>query len=59
LLGGGYNSTACIKSYYNVISGLLDKQDYFEEADIPDDNPEEVQHTVRTLKERLSDYWAL
>jgi acetoin utilization protein AcuC len=59
LLGGGYNSTACIKSYYNVISGLLGKQDFYEETDIPDDNPEEVQHTVRTLKERLSDYWAL
>ncbi|HVQ00512.1 MAG TPA: hypothetical protein VMT57_03255 [Candidatus Thermoplasmatota archaeon] len=58
LLGGGYNSIACIKSYYNVVSGLLGKQDYYEETDIPDDNPEEVQQTVQALKERLSDYWA-
>jgi acetoin utilization protein AcuC len=57
LLGGGYNSTACIKSYYNVISGLLGKQDFYEEVDIPDDNPGEVERTVQALKERLTDHW--
>ncbi len=58
LLGGGYNSTACIKSYYNITSGLLGREDFFEESDIPDDNPGEVEHMVRALKDRLSDYWA-
>jgi acetoin utilization protein AcuC len=58
-LGGGYNSTACIKSYYNIFCGLLGKQDYLEEAEIPDTNPDAVQLLVQQLKQNLHEYWSL
>ena len=57
LLGGGYNSVACIKSYYNVFCGLLEKQDYLEEENIPDTDPGTVHTIVSQLKHALSDYW--
>jgi acetoin utilization protein AcuC len=59
LLGGGYNSTACIKSYYNVFCGLLDKSEYFEEDDIPDADPEGVNTIVSQLKRSLGEFWNL
>jgi acetoin utilization protein AcuC len=59
LLGGGYNSVACIKSYYNVFCGLLGKQEYLEEEDIPDSDPEAVKQVVSQLKHSLSEFWAL
>ncbi len=59
LLGGGYNSSACIKSYYNVICGLLGKQDYLEEAEIPDTDPEAVKQVVSQLKQSLREYWSI
>jgi len=58
LLGGGYNSTACIKSYYNIFCGFLGKQDFFEEEDIPDLDPQGVQTVINRLKQNLSDYWS-
>jgi acetoin utilization deacetylase AcuC-like enzyme len=59
LLGGGYNSHACIQSYYNVICGLLGKKEYLEEEEISDTNPEAVELVVRQLKQHLSEYWNL
>jgi acetoin utilization protein AcuC len=59
LLGGGYNSIACIKSYYNIFCGLLGNDDFLEEEEIPDTDPEEVYNTVQKLKQNLSDYWSL
>jgi acetoin utilization deacetylase AcuC-like enzyme len=59
LLGGGYNSTACIKSYYNIFCGLLGNRDFLDEEEIPDTDPEQVQHTVNQLKHYLSEYWSL
>jgi acetoin utilization protein AcuC len=59
LLGGGYNSVACIKSYYNVFCGLLGNKDFFEEEELPDTDPEQVQNTVNQLKQYLSEYWSL
>ncbi len=58
LLGGGYNSTACIKSYYNIFCGLLGKKDYFEEEEIPDTDPEQVLKAVNQVKHHLCDYWS-
>jgi len=58
LLGGGYNSIACIKSYYNVVCGLLGKQEYLEEEEIPDTDPEAVKHVVSQLKHNLREYWS-
>jgi acetoin utilization protein AcuC len=58
LLGGGYNSVACVKSYYNIICGLIDKEEFFEEDDIPDADQEQVTKTVQQLKDNLSDYWS-
>ncbi len=59
LLGGGYNSTACIKSYYNIFCGLLGKKDFLEEPEIPDTDPAAVLHVVSQLQHSLRDYWAL
>jgi acetoin utilization protein AcuC len=59
LLGGGYNSVSCIKSYYNVFCGLLGKQEYLNEEDIPDADPETVQQVVSQLKTSLGEYWNL
>jgi len=59
LLGGGYNSAACIKSYYNIFCGLVGKQDYLEEEDIPDTDPEGVRTIVSRLKRSLGEYWNL
>jgi acetoin utilization protein AcuC len=57
LLGGGYNSIACIKSYYNVFCGLVGKKEYLEEEDIPDSDPSAVEQVITGLKHSLSDYW--
>lgn len=59
LMGGGYNSVACIKSYYNVISGLLQKNEYLEEEEIPDSDPGTVASVVARLKHALSEFWTL
>ena len=59
LLGGGYNSTACIKSYYNIFCGLVGKPEYLEEEDIPDADPEAVKTVISHLKSSLSEYWNL
>jgi acetoin utilization deacetylase AcuC-like enzyme len=59
LLGGGYNSVACIKSYYNIFCGLLGNNDFLEEEEIPDTDPEEVHNIILQLKHYLSDYWSL
>jgi acetoin utilization protein AcuC len=59
LLGGGYNSTACIKSYYNVFCGLLGRKEYLEEEEIPDTDPQAVNRVVSQLKHSLREYWNL
>lgn len=56
-LGGGYNSVTCIKSYYNVFCGLLGKQEFLEEPEIPDTDPAAVHQAISELKRSLSDYW--
>ena len=57
LLGGGYNSIACVKSYYNIFCGLIGKQDFLKEAEIPDTSPVAVHHVVSQLKRALGEYW--
>jgi acetoin utilization protein AcuC len=57
LLGGGYNSMTCIKSYYNIFCGLLGIEDFLEEEEIPDTDPKEVQNDIRKLKQNLAEYW--
>ncbi len=59
LLGGGYNSTACILSYYNVICGLLEKDNYIKEEETLNHKTEQVKNLVNELKKMLSDYWNL
>ena len=59
LLGGGYNSIACIKSYYNIFCGLLGNEEFLDEEEIPDTDPEQVKHNVHQLKQYLSEYWSL
>lgn len=55
--GGGYNSAASVKSYYNIICGLLSKDNYLREQDILDTKAEEVKQVVSKLKNVLKPYW--
>jgi len=57
LLGGGYNSNACLISYYNVICGLLDKDQYIKEEETTDYNAEYIKNLINELKKNLADYW--
>jgi len=59
LLGGGYNSSGSVQSYYNVMCGLLGKKDYIKEDEIPDPREREVNSLVSELKGLLSPYWVL
>jgi len=59
LFGGGYNSKESTYSYYNIMCGLLNKNDYIKEKDIPDRNLEEVKQLVLELKELLKSHWDL
>ena len=59
LLGGGYNSLACSMSYYNVICGLLCKDDYLKEKEATDYKSEQVKNLVNELKKVLADYWKI
>jgi len=59
LFGGGYNSSASVQSYYNIMCGLLDRTDYIKEKDIPDTKTEEVKRLVSELKNLLHPYWKL
>ncbi len=57
--GGGYNSDASVKSYYNIVCGLLEKHTYLSEEDIADPHIQEVEHRVVEVKTILADHWAL
>jgi len=57
LLGGGYNSTACIISYYDAICGLLGRNDYIKEDELVDIKADVINNLVTELKNKLSDYW--
>jgi len=57
LLGGGYNGSASVSSYYNVFCGLLGKDDYLKEEETDDAKKEVVKTLVSELKKTLADYW--
>lgn len=59
LFGGGYNSDASVKSYYNIMCGLLDRKDYIQEEEIPDERIDEVERLVSELKKILAPHWDL
>ena len=59
LLGGGYNCSGSIQSYYNILCGLVSREDYIKEKDIPDTKIEEVEKLVSELKNILHPYWKL
>jgi acetoin utilization deacetylase AcuC-like enzyme len=59
LLGGGYNSSGSVQSYYNILCGLVSREDYIKEKDIPDTKIEEVEKLVSELKNILHPYWKL
>jgi len=59
LFGGGYNSSASVKSYYNILYGLLNKTDYIKEDDITENRIEKVQMVISDLKKLLAPYWRL
>jgi len=59
LFGGGYNSSASIKSYYNIMCGLLGRKDIIMEEEIPDKKAEVVEQLVFELKKLLVPHWDL
>ena len=59
LFGGGYNSSSSIKSYYNIMCGLLGRKDIVIEKDIQDKKAEDVEQLVVELKKLLVPYWDL
>jgi len=59
LFGGGYNSSASVISYYNIMCGLLSKEDYMQEKDITDKGVDEVENLVYELKKLLMPHWNL
>ncbi len=59
LFGGGYNSSASIKSYYNIMCGLLGRKDIVIEKNIQDMKSEDVEQLVVKLKKLLAPFWEL
>jgi len=59
LFGGGYNSEASVISYYNIMCGLIDSNNYIKEEATKDNNTEVVEHIIEELKDRLSAFWNL
>jgi acetoin utilization deacetylase AcuC-like enzyme len=60
LLGGGYNSKDCVKSYYNIFCGLLNKKEYIKEIDKSSHQKyEKVLELISELKDVLKSYWDL
>ena len=59
LFGGGYNSSASVISYYNVMCGLLGREDHMQEKDIPDKGIDKVENLVSELKKLLITHWSL
>jgi acetoin utilization deacetylase AcuC-like enzyme len=57
LFGGGYNSDASIKSYYNIMCGIMNKKSYIKEKEIPDLNYDLVVNSINELTEKLQNYW--
>ena len=59
LFGGGYNSNSSIYSYYNIMSGLLDKKQYVKEEEKKQINQKEIELLVKQLKNIISSWWKL
>jgi acetoin utilization deacetylase AcuC-like enzyme len=59
LFGGGYNSDASVISYYNIMCGLLNKNNFISEKEISNENYELTVELVKKLKSILKPYWNL
>ncbi|MCD6542059.1 MAG: acetoin utilization protein AcuC [Thermoplasmata archaeon] len=59
LFGGGYNSEASVKSYYNIVCALTGKGKIITEEEIPDTKIEITRERINKLKEVLSWYWSV
>jgi len=59
LFGGGYNSEASVISYYNIMCGLLGRDDYIKEEELPENKTEKVEQLISELKTILATYWDL
>ncbi|MFH1101558.1 MAG: histone deacetylase [Methanobacteriota archaeon] len=57
LLGGGYNSDSCLRSYYNIFCALIGREDIEKEPAIEDPNVKQVELLVNDLKKLLHSYW--
>lgn len=57
LFGGGYNSDACIQSYYNLVSGLFNLSEFIEEEQRLERNLPAVKVVVDQVKHTIVPYW--
>lgn len=58
-LGGGYNLEQSVRSYYNIVSGILGFDDFISEKEIPDKRMDDVKNVVSQVKKKLADYWSV
>jgi len=59
LFGGGYNSDASVKAYYNITCGLMGKSSIITEQEQHEIIDSQVQDNVRELQRILSPFWTL
>jgi len=59
LFGGGYNSNESVVSYYNIMCGLLNKNNFISEKEVVDKNYELTIELVKKIKSILKPYWDL
>ena len=61
LFGGGYNSASSVISYFNIMCGLMGKdQEYLKEKDeYSHQKYEKVKNLVSELKHLIKPYWNL
>ncbi|HEC82186.1 MAG TPA: histone deacetylase family protein [Thermoplasmatales archaeon] len=59
LFGGGYNSRASIYAYYNIMCGLMNKNDTIKEEKLRDTRLNETKNVVEELKQIISRYWEI
>ncbi|HID26121.1 MAG TPA: hypothetical protein EYP23_06660 [Thermoplasmata archaeon] len=59
LFGGGYNTESSVRSYYNIMCGLIGRKDVIREEPVEDTRFNAVKETVGNLKQILQGYWRI
>jgi len=57
LFGGGYNSSASVISYYNIMCGLLGRKDFISENEKKDKFQGDINSIIEKFKKIYSPHW--